>query len=963
MKPTKLFLVLSGLFVSKKTLVFFIFCLTTFFAHANDSIYVFGRVVDSFTYELLHPIKIDVLTPDSTVIVGDLESYEFANFMERNVNCIISLGREHRDVILRFRANGYDIGYQDVHLSGNKRALYFPFEDVKLRRMSTINLDDVEIVATQIRMVMRGDTIVYNADAFQLSQGSMLDELVRKLPGVQLDGGRITVNGRFVSSLLLNGENFFTGDPKVALDNLPAYMVDKVKVYDKSPEHDYITGKEVLEELPLVMDVQLKREYNTGWIANAEAGYGTHGRWLVQAFGLRFTDNTRLALFGNVNNINDTREPGTSGNWNSGWLANGLTDMRYGGVELLLKDKQDTWKLNSYVKGLYEGINHESKASAVNFLESGDTYQRIAKNSYMRRNKLISHHNLDLKYPQSYVNIKAYTEYADGNTDQLEQSAEFRDNPKEGYGHSILDTLFCSIKSEFVDRSLINGYSNAELARQRMFRGELKGEAYIKIGNLPDYVTVNFVGNYRNILNTSYSHYDLLSGNGGRSFQNRYSDHPEVRIDASPTVTYNLDLPVGEKKLRLIPSYKLQYNYNQGNRNYYRLDYLDGWNTADAAPELGQLPSNNSLMQAALDATNSYHSQQTTLSHLASLSVGYFLTDTRILAIRPQVHMQHDRLDYRRAHIDTVATRNYTSLGAALQFSDSDFKLTYGYTESKPTLLRLLDIRDDSNPLAIRLGNPDLKSTQAHQFNFHRYFTNEEKLRNITWRGEYNLYMNAIAQSLTYDPTTGVRTYQPKNINGNWDAGSSVDITQALNEDRSLILTSNTGVNYNNSVDYVAIDGMNESTKSCVRSLRINEGASLSYYDLSLKGNVQWLHAESQRAGFETLNCFDFYYGLSGYLNIGSLELSTDFTVYSRRGYADKYMNDDNLVWNIRAERSFLPKSNLIVAIEGFDILGQLSNVQRTLNAQGLVETWYNSIPQYAMLRVIYRLNREPKKK
>ena len=74
-------------------------------------------------------------------------------------------------------------------------------------------------------------------------------------------------------------------------------------------------------------------------------------------------------------------------------------------------------------------------------------------------------------------------------------------------------------------------------------------------------------------------------------------------------------------------------------------------------------------------------------------------------------------------------------------------------------------------------------------------------------------------------------------------------------------------------------------------------------------------------------------------------------------------MNDDNLVWNIRAERSFLPKSNLIVAIEGSDILGQLSNVQRTLNAQGLVETWYNSIPQYAMLRVIYRLNREPKKK
>ena len=125
MKPTKLFLVLSNSICVKKSLVFLFFCLSTIFVQANDSIYVFGRVVDSFTYELLHPVKIDVLTPDSTVIVGDLESYEFANFMERNVNCIVNLGREHRDVILRFRANGYDTGYQPVHLSGNRRAVYF----------------------------------------------------------------------------------------------------------------------------------------------------------------------------------------------------------------------------------------------------------------------------------------------------------------------------------------------------------------------------------------------------------------------------------------------------------------------------------------------------------------------------------------------------------------------------------------------------------------------------------------------------------------------------------------------------------------------------------------------------------------------------------------------------------------------------------------------------------------------
>ena len=93
------------------------------------------------------------------------------------------------------------------------------------------------------------------------------------------------------------------------------------------------------------------------------------------------------------------------------------------------------------------------------------------------------------------------------------------------------------------------------------------------------------------------------------------------------------------------------------------------------------------------------------------------------------------------------------------------------------------------------------------------------------------------------------------------------------------------------------------------------------------------------------------------------LELTTDFTVYSRRGYNDALMNDDHLVWNLRLERSFFKGKNLTVGVEWFDLLGELSNVRQTINAQGMVETWYNTIPQYTMLRVSYRLNRKPKKK
>lgn len=168
-------------------------------------------------------------------------------------------------------------------------------------------------------MVMKGDTLVYNAAAFQLSEGSMLDQLVRQLPGVELrDGGRIYVNGCYAESLLVNGRDFFAGDPKVALDNLPVYTVDRVKVYEKATDDAYLDNpKDTLRDKrkPLVVDVQLKREYAQGWIANAEGGYGTRDRYLARLFGLRYTDHSSLAVFANFNNTNDTRTPGSRGDW------------------------------------------------------------------------------------------------------------------------------------------------------------------------------------------------------------------------------------------------------------------------------------------------------------------------------------------------------------------------------------------------------------------------------------------------------------------------------------------------------------------------------------------------------------------------------------------------------------------------------------------------------------------------
>ena len=152
---------------------------------------------------------------------------------------------------------------------------------IYLRKKSYI-LDDVVVKATKIKMVVRGDTVVYNADAFQLAEGSMLDALIQQLPGTRLDDdGRIFANGRYVESLLVNGRDFFNGSPQLALQNLPAYTVDKVKLYDQAGNASIMDNKD-MDDKRYVMNVMLKKEYSKGYMGNFVAGAGAPKRYIMK---------------------------------------------------------------------------------------------------------------------------------------------------------------------------------------------------------------------------------------------------------------------------------------------------------------------------------------------------------------------------------------------------------------------------------------------------------------------------------------------------------------------------------------------------------------------------------------------------------------------------------------------------------------------------------------------------------
>lgn len=181
-----------------------------------------------------------------------------------------------------------------------------------------------------------GDTLVYNADAFVLAEGSMLDDLFAQMPGVTMDkDGRIKVRDRYVDCLMVNGKDLCVNN-SVMFENLPAYTIKDIAFYDKLGRTSELMGERVSGDVSYVMDVRLKREYSYGWFMNAEGGYGSENRYLGRLFGLMFSENFSLSAYASANNLTDSSKPGRSdGVWSRDNVNSGVQSRESGASRIM----------------------------------------------------------------------------------------------------------------------------------------------------------------------------------------------------------------------------------------------------------------------------------------------------------------------------------------------------------------------------------------------------------------------------------------------------------------------------------------------------------------------------------------------------------------------------------------------------------------------------------------------------
>lgn len=934
--------------------------LFTTFIHANDILTLRGKVIDNRSRTDLVGATVQILAADSTFIVGTSAQSEWINGNEKGFTAdyVLNIPKQEGTYILRSDFLGYETSFITLSLNKlGKREYYRELPPIYMKEKPT-ELSEVTVSASKVTFYYKGDTVVYNANAFAVAEGSMLDAIISQMPGVDLrSNGDIYHNGRRVENLLLNGKEFFRGDNRVMLENLPSYTVKQIKVYDKLGDLSEFLGQELIGDKQYVMDVHLKKEYNVGWIANTEIGGGIDDAtykgddpYLGRLFAMRHSDRTRFTAYANVNNLNDKRKPGKNDGWSPDAMMAGVRKEATGGIDYYADDRDKKWKVNGNLQLSHTDIDEQETTMRTNFLPDGDTYERIAKASQNTALRLSTNHALDMQFSQFALKIKPSADY------------QRYDNTRSTISQAFADTL-------------INNYVSNGLTRGYRLNTAVMAEGVLKFKGTSDFMEFSAGTRYSNTHDEEFDRYTLKTGSSGN-----VSQHSDRYFNNYPSRNFSYDAGVRyvsriNQQLNFSLAYHFSHSDNIQHSSLYLLNKLQN-KTDSVALSLGELPSMREY-ESTLDPRNSYKSHWVSNSNILTPMFRYFKKNERgkwNAVLQIPITISDRELSYNRCIMDTLI-HHRTILaginGSYLTWESLDKKYhvyaSYNIHSAIPDLTNMVDIHDDTDPLNIKVGNTDLKNSYTHDVLFVGTKRNLEKNIAHALQLDYKSTYNALAMGNMYDKETGVRTSKTYNINGNWSGNAGYRFIAMLGKNKHTILSSTTQGTFKQSVDLVGTTAMNQLEQSTVYSKAMQEKISLEYkrskYNVKLKANGKWTNVSSRRDDFTTLNIFDIDYGVSSTMSLPyNIGFTTDFTVYTRRGYNDGIFNTDQFVWNARMTKSVM-NGKLLFMLDGYDLLGNLSNITYTINAQGRTEVRRNVLPRYAMLHVQYKLNKQPKKR
>ena len=806
-----------------------------------------------------------------------------------------------------------------------------------------LELSEVVVTAPIKEVELVGDTTVINADAYRIPEGSNLEELVKKIPGLEYDRQNKTLvyNGLPIAEINVNGEAFFAGNHALALENLPADLVSRIKVYDKRSEMEKFMGIKTGEE-NYVLDLQTKKEFNGTLMTSVASGKGNNKKKEAELISNFFkTGGENLSVIAKSGNRN---------------MTSANKDNRQDNVAVnFLKKFGKKIHLNGNVMYSNAINGNEGTSYYEQYLKTGNRY-RYATSDRHNTNRMAST-MLSMKWnidKMTLLNLSGSFSAMKGTNGSDSRQATYNENPElditapfngEENGQTENDIRVNGIRMNSRSTSANRQYFlNADLTRRLNEKGS-------SLGLTMQYSEGRGKNEAFSVSSTTYYQLQDEWGNDSVLYRNQYYDSPNRNRKFSLGLILTQPL---HKSLRAQLSYKFRRENQNNDRNTYDLSrFFDG---TDDEP-LYTLPEG---YEAAYTDSLSNRSRSHTTAHEVALHLNY--TD-RTWEINAGLSVVPERqsLDQKtgRMQADTLRTsvNYYPAVTVLWHKKKTRVQLSYEGDTKQPGLTELLTLTDNSDPLNITRGNPSLRPSYNQRVRLEARDTKIGLNGDMTWANT----VNSVTRAVTYNTQTGGIESYPVNVNGNWNARATVRYQKRIK--RRFSVTARTGASFSQNVSLINEGQQEMPERSTTHNTTLNANLRFGYQPqwggFDLTGDWRFRHSTNllRETGDYTR---DYRLGVNAYADLpGGIQLRSDVDYSFRNGTNITPGEDDQVVWNASLSWRFLKQKKAELSFYWADILSQKKNFTRSVSSSGLSERHTQQIGSWFMLSFKYRFNKQ----
>ncbi|MBD5205271.1 MAG: TonB-dependent receptor [Bacteroidales bacterium] len=888
-----------------------------------------GIVTDDENSELPGALVRLTSLPDSVQTEGQLTDidgkFEFKNVRPGLINLQVSM-------------TGMEPIVKDITVNSDQDTIF-----VGRLRISEnpVLLDEAVVTAIRAAVVAKEDTLEYNAGSFHTSPNASVEDLLKKLPGVEVGSdGSITSQGKTISKILVDGKEFFGDDPKAATKNLPSNMVDKVQVVDRKSETARLTGVDDGED-ETVINLTVKKDMNNGWFGTVGAGYGTDSRYQGNFNVNYFKDGNQVSLIGGANNINEMGFTDRGrGRFRDFGGNNGINSTRQAGINFNVGN-EEKFRVGGSI--FYTNTDRDSRSrfetqylfpDSVSYLNGGsrnrDRGQALNAQFRMRWN---------------------ITE-----ADVLDFRPEFSYN----YRHSEkLDSSFLRAGNKTYD--LVNSNNSMQRNRGRDWTASGRMIYTHKFLNRPGRsfsAQLNYSFSDTRQHSTSWNdiEYFLRQEDSERLFQ--FIDSRQWSNNLEGRLTWTEPLGDSSRGNYLEFAYRGSIRFNNADKLTYDLPSDISDILSNGLPDYNHAPEDAVLSNDLSNRFRNKFSNQ-------ELQIGYKKITKSLnlnagLTLSPSSSESEDLINSAR-NIDTRWVWNVAPYLRVRYKFDASTSLMANYRArtTQPSITQLQPVADTSDPLNITVGNPDLKPTFTQNLGFHFNRFNATSQQSLVAAANASFALNNIVSRTITDPQTGVRTTTYANSNGNWNVFGMLMLNQPL-RNRKWRVNARFNGRYASTAGYINGDYNRSGNLTLSPAAGITFSSDIFQMTLTPTYSFQMTTSTLQRQMNRDIHSYGFNTDASLFLPFG-LEVNTDLAFSRSSGYSYGF-DSSQLLWNARLSYSFLPDKSLTLSVNAYDLLGRKKNISRSVSADIITDREYNDLTRYVMVGLTWKFNTLSKK-